>query len=118
VSYLGILKFLSVIEIYNKMSEILNFLPLALRLLHMMKALILSFFTFLSIYIEGLETFPFPQLFFENIKMQPRYNRKSYSLIFIPRKSFNCDGQFVDKFDHRVMLHTCGGIQHWAACLF
>ena len=61
----------------------------------MMKALILSFFTFLSIYIEGLEIFPFPQLFFENIKMQPRYNRKSYSLIFIPRKSFNCDGQFV-----------------------
>ena len=84
----------------------------------MMKALILSFFTFLSIYIEGLEIFPFPQLFFENIKMQPRYNRKSYSLIFIPRKSFNCDGQFVDKFDNRVMLHTCGGIQHWAACLF
>ena len=48
----------------------------------MMKTLILSFFTFLSIYIEGLEIFPYPQIFFKNIKMQPRYNRKCYSLIF------------------------------------
>jgi hypothetical protein len=62
-----------------------------LRLLHMMKTLILSFFTFLSIYIEGLEIFPFPQIFFENIKMQPRYNRKCYSLIFLPGESFNSD---------------------------
>jgi hypothetical protein len=75
------------------------------NLLHMMKTLILSFFTFLSIYIEGLEIFPYPQIFFLNIKMQPRYNRKCYSLIFLP-----------DKFDHRVHVtqlwrySTLGGL--------
>jgi hypothetical protein len=77
----------------------------------MMKTLILSFFTFLSIYIEGLEIFPFPQIFFKNIKMLPRYNRKCYSLIFFA-------GKVLIVIDSLWISVTTGGIQHWAACLF
>jgi hypothetical protein len=84
----------------------------------MMKSLILSFFTFLSIYIEGLDIFPFPQIFFENIKMQPRYNRKCYSLIFSPGIVLIVIDSLWISLTTGCMLHICGGIQHWAACLF
>jgi hypothetical protein len=40
----------------------------------MMKTLISSVFTFLLIYIQGLEISRLRQVFFKNIKMRPKYN--------------------------------------------
>jgi hypothetical protein len=45
----------------------------------MMKTLISSFFTFLLIYIQGLKISRLPQVFFKNIKMRPKYNKKCYN---------------------------------------
>ena len=50
-----------------------------LRLHYMMKTLISSFFTFLLIYIQELEISRLPQVFFKNIKMRPKYNKKCYN---------------------------------------
>ena len=52
---------------------------LNLRLHYMMKTLISSVFTFLLIYIQGLEISRLPQVFFKNIKMRPKYNKKCYN---------------------------------------
>ena len=59
--------------------NVFNLSHKVLRLHYMMKTLISSFFTFLLIYIRELEISRLPQVFFKNIKMRPKYNKKCYN---------------------------------------
>ena len=79
-------------------------LLLKLRLHYMMKTLISSFFTFLLIYIQGLEISRLPQVFFKNIKMRPKYNKKCYNHWFFCRESCNCNWQYVAWCDTRYRM--------------
>jgi hypothetical protein len=62
-----------------------------LRLHYMVKTLIPSFLTFLLIYFQGLKLSRFPQGFFKNIKMRPKYNEKCFNHRFFCRESCNCN---------------------------
>jgi hypothetical protein len=75
-----------------------------LRLHYMMKTLISSFFTFLLIYIQGLEFSQLQQVFFKNIKMRPKYNKKYYNYRFFCSKSCDCNWQYVDRCDTQYRM--------------
>jgi hypothetical protein len=75
-----------------------------LRLHYMMKTLISSFFTFLLIYIQRLEISRLPQVFFQNIKMRPKYNKKCYNYLFFCRENCNCNWQYVAWCDTRYRM--------------
>ena len=84
-----------------------------LRLHYMMKTLISSFFTFLLIYIQRLEISRLPQVFFQNIKMRPKYNKNvitTYS--FAAKVVIVIDNMWLD-----VILDT-GCVTFNLACVF
>ena len=79
----------------------------------MMKTLISSFFTFLLIYIQGLEISRLPQVFFKNIKMRPKYNKKVITTYYFAMKVvIVIDNMWLD-----VILNT-GCVTFNRACVF